>query len=251
MFFTHRATAIVLCVQSAFMLAACQSTNTFQRHKTPLTTSSSPTPGVQGPAHSARCPQLRLLCFSGSSRKDSFNKKLARLACNLARQRGVSVTFVDLTDFPMPLYNGDYEAKNGLPPEAVKFKSLVKQHDALMIASPEYNALPTPLLLNVLDWASRPGRSTERHGAAFAGKTVLTVAASPGLMGGVRSLMSLRSLLEDLRLIVHPRPFRLARARAAFGENGELLDEKEQRKLEKIIDRFVEFATKRLQKAEC
>lgn len=240
----YRVLAAALCMQSVFVLAACSAASALQRGGIPSTTAAL---ASQPQQQSQRCLQPRVLCFSGSSRKESLNKKLAMLACKVAQRRGATATFIDLTDFDMPIYNGDDEAKHGLPAAAVRFKSLLQQHDALIIASPEYNALPTPLLLNTLDWASLSGRTKERHAAAFAGKTAFIVAASPTFMGGLRSAMHLRPLLGDLRVVVAPRSFALPRARTAFNEEGELIDDKQRNKLEMMINGFVDLSTKQLQ----
>src|SRR6185503_15681168 len=98
---------------------------------------------------------VRLLCFAGSTREGSYNKKLARLAQAIAAANGVEAVFVDLNDFPMPLYNGDLEAADGPPQKAREFKALLGEYQGVFIASPEYNSSVAPLLKNTLDWVTR------------------------------------------------------------------------------------------------
>jgi chromate reductase, NAD(P)H dehydrogenase (quinone) len=82
----------------------------------------------------------KILAFAGSARQDSYNKKLVRVAAAGAQAAGVEVTLVDLRDFPMPIYDGDLEAHEGIPENALKFRHLMKVHHGLLIASPEYNS---------------------------------------------------------------------------------------------------------------
>src|SRR5262249_29719722 len=98
----------------------------------------------------------RILAFAGSTRRDSFNKKLAGIAADGARAAGAEVTFIDLRDYPLPLYDGDLEAEKGLPEQAQRLKKLFLDHDGLLISSPEYNSSISGVLKNTIDWVSRP-----------------------------------------------------------------------------------------------
>ena len=98
---------------------------------------------------------MRLLFFAGSTREGSFNKKLARLAQHISTANGIEGVFVDLKDYPMPLYSGDLEAEHGPPQKAAEFKALLGEYQGVFIASPEYNSSVTPLLKNTLDWVTR------------------------------------------------------------------------------------------------
>ncbi|MGI9498474.1 MAG: NADPH-dependent FMN reductase, partial [Geminicoccaceae bacterium] len=81
----------------------------------------------------------KILAFAGSTRAASLNKKLIRVAADGARQAGAEVMLIDLRDFPMPLYDGDLEANEGLPEPVQRLKALFMEHQGLLIASPEYN----------------------------------------------------------------------------------------------------------------
>src|SRR4051812_33174915 len=111
----------------------------------------------------------KILAFAGSTREGSYNKKLVKVAAAAATAAGAQVTLVDLRDFPMPLYDGDLETKEGLPSNARKLKELFISHDGFLISCPEYNSSISGVLKNTIDWISRP-QPNEPSLAAFAGK---------------------------------------------------------------------------------
>lgn len=170
---------------------------------------------------------VKVLAFAGSARKDSMNKKLVAVAAQGAREAGGEVTLVDLRDFPMPIYDGDLEAASGLPEHARRFKRLMIEHHAFLIACPEYNSSFTPLLKNVLDWASRP-EPGEKPLLAFAGKVAGLVGASAGAMGGYRGLQQVRYVLGNIRCIVLPDMFACGGADQCFDASGNCTDPKKQ-----------------------
>jgi NAD(P)H-dependent FMN reductase len=167
----------------------------------------------------------RILAFAGSARKDSFNKKVVRIAAQAAEGAGAKVTLIDLAEYPMPLYEGDLEAKEGLPANAVQLKQLFLEHDGLLIASPEYNSSITPLLKNTIDWVSRPAAG-EGSLAAYKNKVAVLMAASPGGLGGLRGLVHLRAILQNIGVIVLPDQRAVSSAADAFDEAGQLKDAK-------------------------
>lgn len=164
----------------------------------------------------------KILAFSGSIRRDSWNRKLIRIAVDATRAAGGDVTLIDLADYPLPLYNGDFEDHDGLPDNAQRLKALFKEHDALLIASPEYNSSIPPLLKNTLDWISREWQG-ESGFVPYQNKAAAILAATPGPFGGMRMLPHLRQILNTLGVLVLPGQFSLARADTAFDpENGAL-----------------------------
>lgn len=181
---------------------------------------------------------IKLLFFAGSARKDSFNKKLAKTASDIAAANGANVTYIDLADFDMPLFNEDYESENGLPENAKKLKQLMIGHDGFFIASPEYNSSFSPLLKNSLDWISRSESKNEKPLSAFAEKTACITATSPGGLGGMRGLVPLRLWLSNIQVHVIPGQLAISNAYDAFDEIG-IKDEKQQQALEKLIDQFI------------
>jgi NAD(P)H-dependent FMN reductase len=176
----------------------------------------------------------KILAFSGSTRTDSFNSKLIKIAADGARQSGAQVTEISLADYPMPIYNQDLEAQEGVPETARQFKQLLIDHDGIMIASPEYNSAFSPLLKNCIDWASRATSDNEPPLVAYKGKSAVIMSASPGGLGGLRGLVFLRMLLGNLGMIVLPDQIAIGSAFKAFDEQGQLSDEKQQQSVMKL-----------------
>jgi NAD(P)H-dependent FMN reductase len=158
----------------------------------------------------------RILAFSGSARRESLNRKFLAVAVTAAREAGGEVTLLDLNDYVLPLYHGDLEEASGLPANATKLIELIKGHHALLVASPEYNSMITPLLKNTLDWCSVADENP------FPGKVAAVVSASPGALGGVRSLVMAQQLLLKLGCHVVPAQTFLPNASRAFDESGNL-----------------------------
>jgi chromate reductase, NAD(P)H dehydrogenase (quinone) len=175
----------------------------------------------------------KILAFAGSTRIDSYNKKLVKIAAAGAQAAGAEVTYVDLRDLPLPLFDEDLEAKEGLPANAHTFKELMISHQGLLIASPEYNSSLTAVLKNAIDWASRPA-ANEAPLAAFAGKVATIMSASPGGLGGLRGLVHLRSILENIKVLVLPDQVAVSKAYEAFNADGTLKDPKQQESIEKL-----------------
>jgi NAD(P)H-dependent FMN reductase len=136
------------------------------------------------------------------------------------------VTLADLRDFPMPVYDGDLEAKDGLPAKAKEFKNLMLAHQGLLISAPEYNSSITAVLKNTIDWASRPSPG-EAPLACFTRKVAGLVSASPGALGGLRGLVHVRSILGNIGVLVIPDQVAVAKAHEAFHPDGNLKDAKQ------------------------
>lgn len=173
----------------------------------------------------------RILAFAGSLRAGSHNKKLVQIATAGARAAGAEVTYLDLRDLPLPLYDGDLEEREGLPENARKLKEIMLAHQGLLISAPEYNSSITGVLKNAIDWASRPA-SGEPSLAAFRGKVAVLMSASPGALGGLRGLVTVRSILGNIGVIVLPDQVAVPRAHEAFTPEGALKDAKQQQSVE-------------------
>lgn len=186
----------------------------------------------------------KILAFAGSAREDSFNKRLARAAAAYAAEAGAAATVIDLRDFPLPLYDGDLEASEGLPENAERLYELFKAHEALLIASPEYNSSISPLLKNTIDWVSRP-REGEAPLTAYAQKAAGLLAASPGQLGGLRGLVHLRSILGNIGVLVIPQQVAIGAAHEAFAPDGSLSDEKQAKRVSAMVESLVSV-TRRL-----
>ncbi len=184
-----------------------------------------------------------ILAFAGSARRDSFNKKVVRIAARGAERAGAKVTLIDLADYPLPLFDQDLEAASGAPENAAKLLELLKSHDGLMIASPEYNSSISPLLKNTIDWASRKiGDNASLVG--FQGKTAVLMSASPGALGGLRALVHLRAILGNIGVLVLPDQVAVMQAHNALDENGALRDAKQQASVERLGARLTEVLGK-------
>ncbi|GGY02004.1 oxidoreductase [Litchfieldella qijiaojingensis] len=183
--------------------------------------------------------QPRLLCFAGSARQDSLNKRLARLAASRARQYDADVSFLDLADYPMPLYHGDLEAREGLPEAARTLKGLFCDCDGFLIAAPEYNSSLTPLLKNTLDWISRREHPDEPRLSAYRGKVAALCAASGGATGGQRGLVALRMMLGNIGVHVLPQQLSVPHAAEAFDAQGELIDDQRSQILDTLIAEWI------------
>lgn len=183
-----------------------------------------------------------ILAFAGSLRAGSYNKKLVRVAAAAAEQAGAQVTVINLDDLPLPLFDEDLEAK-GTPENATRLKALMKEADGFLIASPEYNSSVSAALKNAIDWASRPAEG-EPPLAAFAGKAATIMAASPGGLGGLRGLVTLRSILGNIQVVVLPDQHALSKAHEAFDDNDQLKDEKTAEKIAGLGRGLAEFLSK-------
>lgn len=187
--------------------------------------------------------QPKILAFAGSLRKDSLNKKAVRVAAEAARQAGAEVNFIDLKDFPVPPYDGDIEASDGLPENAVKLQNLMLENDGFLISSPEYNSGIPGTFKNYIDWTSRP-HGDRKAGAVYANKYCSLMTASPGNLGGIRALPNIRTILSSMGVNVLPQDFALAKAAEAFDENGNPKSDFVKTSLEKMGKNLVEILIK-------
>mgnify|MGYP000877109154 CR=1 FL=1 len=177
----------------------------------------------------------RILVFAGSTRRESVNRGLARVAADRLAAAEARVTLLELAEYPLPLYDGDLEAASGLPENALMLKQVFIAHDAIVFVSPEYNSSIPPLLKNTIDWVSRP--LPEQSGyVPFSGKVAALISASPGFLGGMRGLRHLREVLTELRMIVLPGQVSLAAANKAFDAEGKLTDEATLRRLDGLVE---------------
>ena len=185
----------------------------------------------------------KLLFLAGSAREESYNKKLAQLGAHIAMANGISATFADLADYPMPLYNGDDEEASGPPENARKLKALMLLHQGIFIAAPEYNASITPLLKNTLDWISRVPSLSGVKEQVYKTRVFALGAASPGSLGGLRGLMAVRQTLElGLGALVLPDQIAIPGAAQAFDTAGHLADKNRQEMFKTLIQKLARAA---------
>ena len=186
--------------------------------------------------------QPLILVLAGSTRQASFNRQLANCAAQQARQQQAQVELIELADYPMPLYDGDLEARDGLPESVRALKARFVACDGFFIASPEYNGFFPPLLKNTLDWVSRRESDDEAPLAAYNGKVAALGGASPGGLGGMRALAHLRTMLSGIGVHVVPGQINVGEANDAFDGNGRLQDEAREKALGELMARLTRTA---------
>jgi NAD(P)H-dependent FMN reductase len=185
----------------------------------------------------------RLLFFAGSARTGSHNMRLAKLGTAIAEANGIAATFADLGDYPLPLFDQDLQNSEGIPENARKFEALMKVHTGIFIACPEYNASITPLLKNTLDWVSRIRNDGEEPLAVFKTRVFALGSSSPGGMGGLRGLNTVRTVLElGLGALVLPEQFAVPRAAEAYDEHGHLKNKDSQESFKALIQKLARAA---------
>jgi chromate reductase, NAD(P)H dehydrogenase (quinone) len=188
-------------------------------------------------------PGPKILVIPGSTRIGSHNVKLAALAIKELTLNDVEVTRISLADYELPLYEDGLEMKGGPPANAVKLKQMIMAHQGVFIASPEYSASVTPLLKNTIDWVSRVRERGDPTYAAFKGRVFAVSAASPGALGGARSLIALRQILElGCGALVIPEQVTVANADTAFDAMDNLTDTGTANLLRAQLARLVEVS---------
>lgn len=185
----------------------------------------------------------KILAFSGSTRRNSYNQAVVECAAQAAKDAGAEVTVINLADYAMPIFNEDEEAEYGIPERAQAFKQLMIEHDGILIASPEYNSSYPAVLKNAIDWASRKA-GDEPVLAAYKQKVVGLMAASPGALGGMRVLVVLRMLMQNLSCIVAPAQVAVGNVADKLDESGAISDVKTKKQLANLAKQVVDLATK-------
>jgi chromate reductase len=179
---------------------------------------------------------MRILAFAASSRERSLNRRLIALAAGIAREQGADVDLAEFREFDMPIYDGDLDARAGLPPGAAELRRRVEDADGVMISTPEYNYSISGALKNAFDWVSRARPMPWR------GKSVYLMAASPSPMGGIRGLWQTRIPFEGCGSFVFPDMFALPHADRAFDEQGQLREAAMAERLRREVIGFVRLA---------
>jgi NAD(P)H-dependent FMN reductase len=161
---------------------------------------------------------LKILIIPGSLRTGSHNARLAAQAAYEFTQAGVDVTQLSLGDFPLPIYDGDLQAKSGVPKNAVNLKRIMAGHHGVLLVTPEYNASLPPLVKNTIDWLSRVQDPNEARGQVFRERPFAIAAASESRLGGTRVLAALRLVLSALQATVIPNQLALSFAAQAYDD---------------------------------
>src|SRR6478609_9982426 len=161
---------------------------------------------------------LKILVIPGSLRTGSLNARLAAVAAYAFAQAGIEVTRISLGDFPLPLYDGDLQAKSGVPKNAVNLKRMIGAHHGVLIVTPEYNSSLPPLVKNTLDWVTRVQDAQEARGQVFRNRAFAIAAASESRLGGTRALAALRLVLTPCHATVIPNQLALSFAAEAYDD---------------------------------
>lgn len=182
--------------------------------------------------------ELKVLVIAGSARRGALSVQLAQAAAVMLRDSGAQTTMLDLRALALPIYDGDLEAEQGVPPGAAKLRDALRSHDALLLVTPEYNGFPTPLVINAFDWLSRLKADAEVPSglAVTSGKPLALLSSSPGPLGGLRSMNTLRQYLTmTFAMLGVPQQYALSRASEAFDEQGGLKDEKSRNAVQGVV----------------
>lgn len=177
---------------------------------------------------------MKILMFSGSLRKESFNKKILLSLKPYLMEKNIDAELVDLVDFQIPVFNEDDEKSLGMPNGVKNLCQKIHQAQALIISAPEYNGSISGVLKNTIDWVSRDKTNPLQS------KQVMLTSASPGYYAGVRGLWHTKVPFDKLESQVYPEFFSLSAAHQAFMPDNQMKDEKMKAQLEKILSHFLE-----------
>jgi NAD(P)H-dependent FMN reductase len=165
---------------------------------------------------------LKILVIPGSLRTGSHNARLAAAAAHELAQAGAEVTRISLGDFPLPIYDGDLQAKSGAPKHAVNLKRMIGAHHGVLIVTPEYNSSVPALVKNTIDWVTRVQDAHETRGQVFRDRAFAIAAASANRLGGTRALAALRLILVACHATVIPSQLALSFAGEAYDDRDQL-----------------------------
>ena len=185
---------------------------------------------------------LKILVIPGSLRTGSHNAKLAAAAAHAFAQAGAEVTRISLADFPLPIYDGDLQAKTGMPKNAVNLKRMIGAHHGVLLVSPEYNSSVPPLVKNAIDWVTRVQDAHEARGQVFFGKPFAIAAASESRLGGTRALAALRLILSACGATVVPNQLALSFADQAYDDMDRLRKEADIEALKALVKQLIEVS---------
>ena len=184
----------------------------------------------------------KILVIPGSLRSGSHNVKLAMAAAYEFAQAGVDVTRISLGDYPLPIYDGDLQAKSGVPKNAVNLKRMMGAHHGVVIVTPEYNSSIPALVKNTIDWITRVQDPHESRGQIFREKPFAIAAASQGRLGGTRALAALRLILSACHATVVPSQLALSFADQAYDDMDRLKKEADIEALKALVTQLIEVS---------
>jgi chromate reductase, NAD(P)H dehydrogenase (quinone) len=184
----------------------------------------------------------KILVIPGSLRTGSHNVRLAAAAAYEFAQAGVEVTRLSLGDFPLPIYDGDLQAKSGVPKHAVNLKRMIGAHHGVLLVTPEYNSSVPPLVKNTIDWLTRVQDANETRGQVFRSRPFAIAAASQGRLGGTRALAALRLILSACHATVIPNQLALSFADQAYDDMDRLRNPADIEALKAMVRQLINFS---------
>ncbi|HKS18123.1 MAG TPA: NAD(P)H-dependent oxidoreductase [Bradyrhizobium sp.] len=185
---------------------------------------------------------LKILVIPGSLRSGSLNARLAAAAAHELAQSGADVTRISLADFPLPIYDGDMQARSGVPKHAVNLKRMIGAHHGVLIVTPEYNSSVPALVKNTIDWVSRVQDLHETRGQVFRDRVFAIAAASGGRLGGMRALAALRLILSACHASVIPNQLALSFADDAYDDMDRLKHSADSEALKALARQLIDFS---------
>jgi chromate reductase, NAD(P)H dehydrogenase (quinone) len=185
---------------------------------------------------------LKILVIPGSLRTGSHNVRLAAAAAYEFAQAGVDVTRISLGDFPLPIYDGDLQAKSGVPKHAVNLKRMIAAHHGVLFVTPEYNSSVPALVKNTIDWITRVQDPQESRGQVFRERPFAIAAASEGRLGGTRVLAALRLILSACHAIVIPNQLALSFADQAYDDMDRLKNPADIEALQALVRQLIDVS---------
>jgi chromate reductase, NAD(P)H dehydrogenase (quinone) len=185
---------------------------------------------------------LKILVIPGSLRTGSLNARLSAVAAREIAQTGAEVTRISLSDFPLPIYDGDLQARSGIPKNAVNLKRMIGVHHGVLIVTPEYNSSVPALVKNTIDWVSRVQDPHESRGQVFRERAFAIAAASGGRLGGTRALAALRLILTACHATVVPNQLALSFAEDAYDDMERLKHPADIEAMQAMVRQLIEFS---------
>lgn len=184
----------------------------------------------------------KILIIPGSLRTGSRNAKLAAVAADAFAQAGLDVTRISLGDFALPIYDGDLQAKSGVPKNAVNLKRMMAAHHGILWVTPEYNSSVPALVKNSIDWVSRVQEPNESRGQVFRERAFAIASASEGRLGGTRALAALRLILSACHATAIPNQLALSFADEAYDDMDRLKHAADIEALQGLVRQLIDFA---------
>lgn len=185
---------------------------------------------------------VKILIIPGSLRTGSINVRLAGVIAREFAKADADVTRISLADYPLPIYDGDLEAKSGVPANAVNLKRMIGAHHGVVFVTPEYNSSLPALVKNAIDWVTRVEDRGETQGQVFRERAFALASASEGKLGGARVLAAFRLILSGCRALVIPNQLALSFADQAYDDADHLKNPGDAALLQAMVKQLIDVA---------